>query len=205
MVNCCCLCRTVSTWLPHNIWPISILSGTTWWIWSCWRHWHYWRRPQCLVCTTSTLLQLYPLPHWLNGWFSSSQTSLSCLLQHIQANQPDPRKLHAEVGHSHAVRMGCQSSANTLCLPCGECSWTSASPVMLLEGQHGQYHPTQLQVSNSKGSCCWISADYRPDSGTGSRLFEVNIWMWKYGRPFPRKSSVGLLPQKWACQGNERD
>jgi hypothetical protein len=34
------------------------------------------------------------------------------------------------------------------------------------------------------------AADSRPDSGTGSRLFEVNIWMWTYGRPFPRKFSV---------------
>jgi hypothetical protein len=34
------------------------------------------------------------------------------------------------------------------------------------------------------------AADSRPDSRTGSRLFEVNIWMWKYRRPFPRKYSV---------------
>ena len=34
------------------------------------------------------------------------------------------------------------------------------------------------------------AADSRPDSGTGSRLFEVNIWMWRYGRAFPRKISV---------------
>ena len=34
------------------------------------------------------------------------------------------------------------------------------------------------------------AADSRPDSGTGSRLFEVNIWMWKYGRTFPREFSV---------------
>ena len=33
-------------------------------------------------------------------------------------------------------------------------------------------------------------ADSRPDNGTGSRLFEIDIWMWKYGRPFPRKFSV---------------
>ena len=26
------------------------------------------------------------------------------------------------------------------------------------------------------------AADSRPYSGTGSRLFEVNIWMWNYGR-----------------------
>ena len=34
------------------------------------------------------------------------------------------------------------------------------------------------------------AADSRPDSGTGSRLFEVNIWMWRYGRAFPRRISV---------------
>jgi hypothetical protein len=34
------------------------------------------------------------------------------------------------------------------------------------------------------------AADSRPDSGTGSRLFEINIWMWRYGRTFPREISV---------------
>ncbi len=34
------------------------------------------------------------------------------------------------------------------------------------------------------------AADSRPDGGTSSRLFEVNIWMWRYGRAFPRKISV---------------
>ena len=35
-------------------------------------------------------------------------------------------------------------------------------------------------------------ADSRQDSWTGSKHFqvEVNIWMWKDGRPFPRKFSV---------------
>ena len=31
------------------------------------------------------------------------------------------------------------------------------------------------------------AADSRPDSGTGSRLFEINIWMGRYGRMFPRE------------------
>ena len=46
------------------------------------------------------------------------------------------------------------------------------------------------------------AADFRPDSGTGSRLFEVNIWMWKYGRPFPRKFSVdeAVAMQKRGCR-----
>ncbi len=34
------------------------------------------------------------------------------------------------------------------------------------------------------------AAGSRNDSGTGSRLFEVNVWMWNYGRVFPRKISV---------------
>ena len=34
------------------------------------------------------------------------------------------------------------------------------------------------------------AADSRPDSGRGSRLFEVNIWMWRYGRTFPREIAV---------------
>jgi hypothetical protein len=34
------------------------------------------------------------------------------------------------------------------------------------------------------------AADSRQDSGTGSRLFEVNIWIWKYGMPFPHKFSL---------------
>jgi hypothetical protein len=34
------------------------------------------------------------------------------------------------------------------------------------------------------------AADSRPDSGTGSRLFEINMWMWRYGRTFPRQISV---------------
>ena len=34
------------------------------------------------------------------------------------------------------------------------------------------------------------AADSRPYSGTGSRLFEVNIWMLNYWRAFPIKISV---------------
>jgi hypothetical protein len=42
----------------------------------------------------------------------------------------------------------------------------------------------------------WIMTIYvRPDSWTGSRLFEVNIWMWhwQYGRHFQRKFSLEEL------------
>ncbi len=34
------------------------------------------------------------------------------------------------------------------------------------------------------------AADSRPDSGTGSLLFEINILMWRYGKTFPWEFSV---------------
>jgi hypothetical protein len=46
--------------------------------------------------------------------------------------------------------------------------------------------PQALQYHVSNGA----AADSRSNSGTASRLFEVNIWMWRYGRAFPRKISV---------------
>jgi hypothetical protein len=51
------------------------------------------------------------------------------------------------------------------------------------------------------------AADSRPDSGTGSRLFEVNIWMWRYGRTFPREISVEQaveLRKKWLQDSRAR-
>ncbi len=35
-----------------------------------------------------------------------------------------------------------------------------------------------------------LGDDSRQDSWTGSRLFEINIWVWRYGRAFPRTISV---------------
>ena len=32
--------------------------------------------------------------------------------------------------------------------------------------------------------------DSRPGSGDGSRLYEVNMWMWRFGRGMPRSMSV---------------
>ncbi len=29
------------------------------------------------------------------------------------------------------------------------------------------------------------TADFRPDSGTGSNLFEINMWLWRYRRTLP--------------------
>ena len=34
------------------------------------------------------------------------------------------------------------------------------------------------------------SADTQRDRGNGSRLYEVNVWMWRYGRGRPRMVSI---------------
>ena len=33
-------------------------------------------------------------------------------------------------------------------------------------------------------------ADSRPDNGTGSRLYELNVWLWNYRRSLPQPISV---------------
>ena len=66
---------------------------------------------------------------------------------------------------------------------------SSAVDSLLLEWQHMQYHTAQVQ--GSLGAIpAEAAADSRQDSGTGSRLFEINIWMWRYGRTFPREIVV---------------
>ena len=58
-------------------------------------------------------------------------------------------------------------------------------PCYLKGNQHNTI-PHSLRNNVPAGA----AADSRPNSGTGSRLFEVNMWMWRYGRALPRKISV---------------
>ena len=55
---------------------------------------------------------------------------------------------------------------------------------MLLEWEHQEYHPYRHRGAIPAEA----AADSRPDSVTDSRLFE--IWMWRYGRTFPREITV---------------
>ena len=53
----------------------------------------------------------------------------------------------------------------------------------------GNTHPTIPFCMRGK-NLGEATADSRPDSRTGSKLFEVNVWLWKYGRSLPRKCTV---------------
>ena len=64
----------------------------------------------------------------------------------------------------------------------------SAGMSCYLKGNQTNIIPYSLQVRHKVPQ--GAAADSRQDSGTGSRLFEVNIWMWRYGRALPRNVSV---------------
>ena len=54
----------------------------------------------------------------------------------------------------------------------------------------GNSHPTSPNSFKDDGRLGSASADTQRDRGNGSRLYEVNIWMWRYGRGLSRMVSI---------------
>jgi hypothetical protein len=54
----------------------------------------------------------------------------------------------------------------------------------------GNRHPTIPFCFKDDRRIGHGSADTQRDRGNGSRLYEVNIWMWRYGRGRPRMVSI---------------
>jgi len=55
----------------------------------------------------------------------------------------------------------------------------------------GNRHPTiPYRFKDDHRRLGSASADTQRDRGNGSRLYEVNIWMWRYGRGRPRMVSI---------------
>jgi hypothetical protein len=63
-----------------------------------------------------------------------------------------------------------------------------ASPIPCFIG--GNSHPTIPYRFKDDRRIGHASADTQRDRGNGSRLYEVNIWMWPYCRSRPRMVSV---------------
>ena len=54
----------------------------------------------------------------------------------------------------------------------------------------GNTQPTiPYRFRTQRGRAGW-AADTSPDAGNGSRLYELNLWMWRYGRGQERKVTV---------------
>ena len=54
----------------------------------------------------------------------------------------------------------------------------------------GNTHPTIPYKFKNSRILGTSSADTQPDRGNGSRLYEVNLWLWRYGRGQPRTMSI---------------
>jgi hypothetical protein len=54
----------------------------------------------------------------------------------------------------------------------------------------GNRHPTIPHRFKDDRRLGDASADTQRDRGNGSRLYELNIWMWRYGRSRPRMVSI---------------
>ena len=57
----------------------------------------------------------------------------------------------------------------------------------------GNSHPT---LPHRFGNRAGATADSSVDRGNGSRLYELNLWMWRYGRGQPRKVTVAEAEQR---------
>ena len=57
----------------------------------------------------------------------------------------------------------------------------------------GNAHPT---LPHSFGNRAGATADSSMGRGNGSRLYELNLWMWCYGRGQPRKVTVAEAEQR---------
>ena len=54
----------------------------------------------------------------------------------------------------------------------------------------GNTQPTiPYRFRTQRGRAGW-AADTRPDAGNGSRVYELNLWMWRYSRGQERKVSI---------------
>jgi hypothetical protein len=109
-------------------------------------------------------------------WFSSAHSNQSASRQTAACRG----------GCSHAVQTGCHCPADPLCLPCGECARSCAADSVQPEGNTRN----TIQYKYRGSVPVEAAADSRPGSGTRSLLFEINIWMWRYRRTFPRGFSV---------------
>ncbi len=86
-----------------------------------------------------------------------------------------PRQLLAEKWYSQAFRAGSLSASNSLCVPCGKRSWSCTAASVLMMGNKQNTIPHALRYEIPHGA----AVDSKPNCGTGSSLFEVNIWMWR--------------------------
>jgi hypothetical protein len=173
LIAFCLECKIVSTWLTpiHSNWTVWRIQSQLW----LWYHWggDVWHAgPQLFFNCT-----LYPTCVMDD---SGSHKAISLFFfRALELQKVQKVAYRGKVFRCCTNGLTLRCHAKPLCQPSGEFSSMCASDhqhSMLLEGQHAQYNPTQLQHLNSKE----IAADSKRDRGTWIWLLEINIWMWLY-------------------------
>jgi hypothetical protein len=141
-----------------------------------------------MVCAPSTLLQLYIVPDRRQGRSGShKEVSLVCFSTFEPIKLTPGRVMQ---------RAGVPMLYDTACNPRLRCLYIC--PVTNVLGRAplipcfvgGNSHPTIPHSFKNDQRLGSASADTQRDRGNGSRLYEVNIWMWRYGRGRPRMVSI---------------
>ena len=138
-----------------------------------WYDWGWW----CLVCSTSTVFFVQPVPYWTDGRQGLSCGGFTGVHQHIWAKFSYPKQLHAEEWDSHAVQAGCLLASNSICLPGGKRSWPCPTHAMLPEREHSQHYSSFLTAccSSRRSSRFQARQQDRQQAFRGQHL-DVALW-----------------------------
>jgi hypothetical protein len=139
-----------------------------------------------LVCTAATIFLMQPVPtgRWQDTFFHREVSLV--LFSTFEPVSLTPDSCMQKNGIPMVYERD-TSQLPTLYV-CTVENVLGLAPIFLccLKGNLHKTIPCCLRHHVLAGS----AADSRQDSGTGSRLFDVNIWMWRYGRALPRTISV---------------
>jgi hypothetical protein len=86
----------------------------------------------------------------------------------------------------HVIQYGIPKLPAALAPTCRSCNVLGRAPLMPCYMRVNP-HPT---LPNSFGDRDGAKADTSRGRGNGSRLYELNLWMWHYGRGQPRKVTM---------------
>ena len=102
------------------------------------------------------------------------------LLQHAQAGQIYQRQRHAAARSAHVLRFcKLRGHSQSIHLPRQEYPAPPSYDTMLRGGNTQPTIPYHFRTQ--RGRARW-AADTRPDASNDSRLYELNLRMWRYGR-----------------------
>ena len=157
------------------------------------RHGSQWRRPS-VVCSATAFLQLYCCSRRAAGVKSKvhlAELALSRFLQHLWPIKLTPNLVMQRKGVPIFFDSASSTNLPSLYI-CRTENVLGRVPLMPCYIS-GNTHPT---LPHRFGDRAGATADSSVGRGNGSRLYELNLWMWRYGRGQPRKITVEEAEQR---------